>query len=84
MTLSQALIGETVPPRERGKYQGYLSGMYGRRRHIRSRCRRLSDAGLRLATIFLVNVPLGLLGRHPGDAPAGASRPKARRCNSTS
>jgi MFS family permease len=25
MTLSQALIGETVPPRERGRYQGYLA-----------------------------------------------------------
>ena len=27
MTLSQALIGETVPPRERGRYQGYLAGV---------------------------------------------------------
>ncbi|MBN8904127.1 MAG: MFS transporter, partial [Rhodospirillales bacterium] len=28
MTLSQALIAESVPPRQRGRYQGYLSGMY--------------------------------------------------------
>jgi MFS family permease len=27
MTLSQALIGETVPPRERARYQGYLAGV---------------------------------------------------------
>ena len=27
MTLSQALIGEAVPPRERGRYQGYLAGI---------------------------------------------------------
>jgi MFS family permease len=27
MTLSQALIGETVPPRERGRYQGYLAAV---------------------------------------------------------
>src|SRR5512147_3154983 len=27
MTLSQALIGETIPPRERGRYQGYLAGV---------------------------------------------------------
>jgi len=27
MTLSQALIGEAIPPRERGKYQGYLAGI---------------------------------------------------------
>ena len=26
MTLSQALVGEAVPPRERGRYQGYLAG----------------------------------------------------------
>src|SRR6185312_17496595 len=25
MTLSQALIGETIPPRERARYQGYLA-----------------------------------------------------------
>src|SRR5262245_3387361 len=27
MTLSQALIGESVPPRERARYQGYLAGV---------------------------------------------------------
>src|SRR5262245_53173830 len=27
MTLSQALIGETVPPRERARYQGYLAAV---------------------------------------------------------
>src|SRR5262245_10797315 len=27
MTLSQALVGETVPPRERGRYQGYLAAV---------------------------------------------------------
>ena len=27
MTLSQALIGETIPPRERARYQGYLAAV---------------------------------------------------------
>src|SRR5213078_2978972 len=27
MTLSQALVGETVPPRERARYQGYLAAI---------------------------------------------------------
>jgi MFS family permease len=27
MTLSQALIGEAIPPRERARYQGYLAGI---------------------------------------------------------
>ena len=26
MTLSQALVGEAIPPRERARYQGYLAG----------------------------------------------------------
>jgi MFS family permease len=28
MTLSQALVGETVPPRERGRYQGYMASVF--------------------------------------------------------
>src|ERR1700704_3171400 len=27
MTLSQALVGEAIPPRERARYQGYLAGV---------------------------------------------------------
>ena len=27
MTLSQALVGETIPPRQRGRYQGYLAAV---------------------------------------------------------
>jgi MFS family permease len=29
LTLTQALIGETVPPRERGKFQAWIAGAYG-------------------------------------------------------
>lgn len=29
MALSQAIIGDIVPPRERGRYQGYLGGVFG-------------------------------------------------------
>jgi EmrB/QacA subfamily drug resistance transporter len=28
MTLSQALVGEAVPPRQRGRFQGYLASVY--------------------------------------------------------
>ena len=27
MTLSQALVGEAIPPRERARYQGYLAAV---------------------------------------------------------
>ena len=60
MTLSQALVGEAVPPRERGRYQGYLatvfvcSSMFG------------PVAGGWLTehwgwrAVFLVNIPLAI------------------------
>ena len=61
MTLSQAMIGEAIPPRERARYQGYLaavavtSSMFG------------PVAGGYLTdhfgwrSIFLINLPLGLI-----------------------
>jgi len=60
MTLSQALIGETIPPRERGRYQGYLAAV------VVSSSTFGPVAGGYLTqifgwqSIFLVNVPLGL------------------------
>ncbi len=60
MTLSQALVGETIPPRERGRYQGYLAGVSV----ISSTFGPLAGGYLTQAfgwrSIFLVNVPLGL------------------------
>ena len=55
MTLSQALIGESVPPRERGRYQGYV-GLLRLRQHLRPGGRRLADPAFRLA--------VGLPGQH--------------------
>src|ERR1700683_1279909 len=75
MTLSQALIGDTIPPRERGRYQGYLAGGSV----SSSTCGPVAGGYLTEAfgwqSIFLVNVPLGLiafllvlrLAAHPTD-----------------
>ena len=61
MTLSQAMIGEAIPPRQRARYQGYLaavavtSSMFG------------PVAGGYLTdhfgwrSVFLINLPLGLI-----------------------
>ena len=52
MTLSQALVGETIPPRERGRYQGYLAGVSVSFQHVWAGRRRLSHASVRLAIDF--------------------------------
>ncbi len=49
MTLSQALIGESIPPRERARYQGYLADRGDDRQFLRPGRRRLSHRAFRLA-----------------------------------
>ncbi|MBS0643620.1 MAG: MFS transporter [Proteobacteria bacterium] len=60
MTLSQALIAEAVPPRERGKYQGYLSGMYASAATFGPVAGGWLTQAFGWHSVFLVNVPLGL------------------------
>ena len=61
MTLSQALVGEVVPGRERGKYQGYLASIF----MISSTFGPVAGGWLTQhygwRSVFLVNVPLGAL-----------------------
>jgi EmrB/QacA subfamily drug resistance transporter len=61
MTLSQALIAESVPPRERGKYQGYLSGMYASAATFGPVAGGFLTEHFGWPSVFLVNVPLGAL-----------------------
>jgi EmrB/QacA subfamily drug resistance transporter len=61
MTLSQALIAEAVPPRQRGKYQGYLSGMYASAATFGPVAGGWLTQLFGWHAIFLVNLPLGLL-----------------------
>jgi EmrB/QacA subfamily drug resistance transporter len=75
MTLSQALIGETIPPRERGKYQGYLAGVSVSSSTFGPVAGGYLTQAFGWQSIFLVNVPLGLiagalvlrLATRPGD-----------------
>lgn len=75
MTLSQALIGETIPPRERGRYQGYLAGVSVSSSTFGPVAGGYLTEAFGWQSIFLVNIPLGLaavvlvlrLKAHPAD-----------------
>jgi len=77
MTLSQALVGESVPPRERGRYQGYLASIF----MVSSTFGPVAGGWLTQRfgwqSVFLINVPIGLLAaalatRLPNRAPPRA------------
>jgi EmrB/QacA subfamily drug resistance transporter len=61
MTLSQALIGETIPPRERGRYQGYLAGVSVTSSAFGPVAGGYLTQVLGWQSIFLINVPLGFI-----------------------
>ena len=61
MTLSQALIGETIPPRERGRYQGYLAGVAVSSSTFGPVAGGYLTQAFGWQSIFLVNLPLGLV-----------------------
>src|SRR5208282_3531407 len=61
MTLSQALIGEAIPPRERGRYQGYLAGVAVSSNTFGPVAGGYLTQAFGWQSIFLINVPLGLI-----------------------
>jgi MFS family permease len=77
MTLAQALIGELVPPRERGSYQGYLSANIVAGSTIGPTAGGFITQLWGWHAVFLAYVPLGLIAivlvmRLPKSEPAGA------------
>jgi MFS family permease len=58
MTLSQALIGETIPPRERARYQGYLAGVMVTSSAFGPVVGGLLTQHFGWRSVFLVNLPL--------------------------
>src|SRR6202521_2025553 len=61
MTLSQALIGETIPPRERARYQGYLAAVAVCANTFGPVAGGYLTEHFGWQSIFLINVPVGLL-----------------------
>jgi EmrB/QacA subfamily drug resistance transporter len=60
MTLSQALIGESIPPRERARYQGYLAAVAVSANTFGPVAGGYLTEHFGWPSIFLVNVPIGL------------------------
>jgi EmrB/QacA subfamily drug resistance transporter len=59
MTTSQALVGEVVPPRERGRYQGYLASIFVASSTFGPVAGGWLTQHWGWPSVFLVNLPLG-------------------------
>ena len=60
MTLSQALVGEAIPPRERARYQGYLASVAVCANTFGPVAGGFLTEHFGWQSIFLINVPIGL------------------------
>ena len=61
MTLAQALIGEHVSPRERGRFAGYFATVFALASTSGPVLGAYLTEHLSWRAVFLINVPLGLL-----------------------
>ncbi len=61
MPLSQAIIGDLISPRERGKYQGYMGGVFGLASVIGPLVGGYITEHLTWRWLFFVNIPVGLI-----------------------
>jgi EmrB/QacA subfamily drug resistance transporter len=60
MTLSQALVGEAIPPRERARYQGYLAAVAVSASTFGPVAGGYLTEHFGWQAIFLINLPIGL------------------------
>ena len=61
MTLSQALVGQIVPPRERGRYQGYLASVFVCSSTFGPVAGGWLTQHFGWQSVFMINVPLGIV-----------------------
>jgi EmrB/QacA subfamily drug resistance transporter len=61
MSLALAVIGDVIPPRERGRYQGYFAAVFGTSSVIGPVLGGFFADGPGWQWIFFMNVPIGLI-----------------------
>jgi EmrB/QacA subfamily drug resistance transporter len=61
MTLSQALVGEAIPPRARARYQGYLATVAVTANAFGPVAGGYLTSQFGWQSVFLINVPIGIL-----------------------
>jgi EmrB/QacA subfamily drug resistance transporter len=61
MVLSQAIVGDIVPPRERGRYQGFFGAVFGVSSVAGPLLGGFFVDNLSWQWVFYINVPLGIL-----------------------
>jgi EmrB/QacA subfamily drug resistance transporter len=61
LTLSQALVGEVIPPRERGRYQGYTASVFMSSSTFGPVAGGWLTQSFGWQSVFWINVPLGIL-----------------------
>jgi len=79
MALSQALIGEHIPPRERPRYQGYFASVFATSSTLGPVLGGYLTEHLSWRAVFAINLPIGALAaylalRLPPSAPSATAR----------
>jgi EmrB/QacA subfamily drug resistance transporter len=79
MTLSQALISESVPPRQRARFQGYFAAVFAASSTLGPLLGALLTEQLSWRAVFFINLPLGAIAaalalRIPVHAPLPQAR----------